>query len=174
MAMNRRLWLAGAVGAAAGTAVGAGGMLVAFPFLFPPPAANDAAPVAVATGGTTARGWQWQFDREAPGRDPIHWANGSGRILRADTGWVLRLEPDFEAGPGPNYWLYLNTRAVGEEPDFNADAGRLRLAALRSFKGAQNYPLPPDLDPSRFHTLTIWCESFSVYIGSGALKAASG
>ena len=113
------------------------------------------------------------FDREAPGRDAVHWANGNGTIVAIDGGHALRLEADFETGPGPNYWIYLNTRAVGEEKDFVADAGRVRLAKLRAFKGAQNYVLPAGLEATGFHTVTIWCETFGAYIGSAVLERAA-
>lgn len=156
-------------GAVLGAAVGAVGMLIAFPYLFPPPPASDAAP----TGGAATTAATFRFDEQAPGRDSVHWANGRGALLRTDAGWVLRLETDFKAGPGPNYWIYLNTRPVGQKKEFTADAGRVKLAKLRSFEGAQNYVLPAGLDPTTFHTVTIWCESFSQYIGSGALQPRS-
>lgn len=155
-----------------GAFAGAAGMLIAFPYLFPPAPAADAAPAALASGTAARR--DFSFDPSAPGRDSVHWADGNGVIARTEAGWVLRLEGDFKAGPGPNYWIYVNTRPVGEESDFNADAGRVRLAKLRSFEGAQNYVLPADFDPRKFHTVTIWCESFGAYIGSGALKPLAG
>jgi hypothetical protein len=168
-----------------GIAIGAGAMLVAYPFLFPPAVGNDAPPLALSTTPTVEAAAQGQavapaaaaaarvfrFDGNAPGRDPIHWANGTGAFVNTAEGWVLRLNGDFRSGPGPNFWIYLNTTAVGEERDFRADRGRVKLAALRSFEGAQNYRLPAGLDPSHFHTLTIWCETFGVYIASGALGA---
>lgn len=184
-------------------AAGAGSMLVAFPYLFPPPLAAEAAPVPLADAApvpladaapvartalaaavptvavratsvkpaapATVAAPVFRFDENAPGRDPIHWANGTGSFVLTAEGWVLRLNDDFRAGPGPNFWLYLNTTAVGEETAFRADRGRVKLALLRSFGGAQNYKLPPGLNPSDFHTLTIWCETFGVYIASGAL-----
>ena len=156
------------LGGVLGVITGAGGMLIAFPFLFPPPVANDAAPKPVDAAAPAMM--TFRLDESAPGRDPVHWANGAGAIIRTAQGAVLRLNADFEAGPGPNFWVYLNTRAVGEEKDFVADAGRIRIAPLKSFKGAQNFMLPEGLDPAKFHTVTIWCESFSAYIGSGVLK----
>jgi hypothetical protein len=158
---------------------GAGAMLVAYPFVFAPPPAADAAPVALVQAApvaplataapVAASGPVFRFDENAPGRDPIHWANGTGRFVLTAEGWVLRLDGNFRAGAGPNFWLYLNTTAVGEEDAFRADRGRIKLAPLRAFAGAQNYRLPAGLDPSQFHTLTIWCETFGVYIASGAL-----
>lgn len=167
-----RTWAARLALAGSGLVVGAGGMLVAYPFLFPPaPAARALAGPAAALPGVTTSAFR--FDETAPGRDPIHWANGSGSFVRTEAGWVLRLHGDFKAGPGPNFWIYLNTRAVGEERAFRADTGRLKLVQLRAFEGAQDYALPAGVDPSTFHTLTIWCETFGVYIASGAIEPAA-
>lgn len=164
---SRSRWPAFVAGGLLGVAVGAGVMLTAYPFVFPPPLASEAAPLAQADAAPQST---FRFDASAPGRDPIHWADGSGALIRTDQGWVLRLDANFKAGPGPNFWLYLNTRAVGEEGDFEADAGRMRLAKLRSFEGAQNYLLPASIDPAAFHTVTVWCETFGAYIASGALR----
>jgi hypothetical protein len=154
-------WIGGTVGLFAGLAI----MLVAFPFLFPPPVVDEPAPAA------SGASLPFTFDVHAPGRDLVHWADGSGSVIRTQAGWVLRINGDFRAGPGPNYWIYLNTVPVGEEGAFRQDQQRVRIAALKSFRGGQNYSLPSELDPARFHTVTIWCESFGVYIGSAALQA---
>jgi hypothetical protein len=154
------------VGGLLGAAFGAGAMLIAFPFLFPPAPGTDPAPFSIAADGVVG----FEFDRAAPGRDMLHWANGTGSLIRTDQGWVLRLEPGFETGPGPDYWLYLNTRPVSDKADFEGDPHRQRLAKLRSFSGAQNYPLPADIDPTRYQSVTIWCETFRAYIGSGVLR----
>jgi hypothetical protein len=151
------------LGGLLGVVAGAGGMLIAFPFLFPPPVVAEAAPAGASKIGT------FRFDETAPGRDSVHWANGTGALHRTESGVVLRLDDGFEAGPGPNYWIYLTTKPVGDEADFNADAGRVRIAQLKSFRGGQNYGLPDGLDISKFHTVTIWCESFGAYIASAAL-----
>jgi hypothetical protein len=148
-----------------GLIAGAGAMLVAFPFIFPPPIVSERPPV----GTTISQIGSFRFDETAPGRDFVHWANGSGGVYRADQMTVLRFNDDFKSGPGPNYWVYLNTVPVGDTRAFTADAGRVRIAQLKSFTGSQNYTLPPGIDLAKFHTVTIWCESFSVYIGSAVL-----
>jgi hypothetical protein len=157
-----------------GAVLGAGAMLVAYPFVFPPPVAGEALPALTYKDAPAAARKGFRFDESAAGRDPIHWANGSGSFVKTDAGWVLRLHGDFKAGPGPNFWIYLNRRAVAEESDFRADAGRLKLTQLRAFEGAQDYQLPAGVDPSDFHTLTIWCETFGAYIASGAIEARPG
>jgi hypothetical protein len=178
-----KLVLIFACGAVLGSLAGAAAMLVAFPFLFPPPPAADPLPLAAGqavvqsapkAAASLATPATFVFDETAPGRDSIHWANGTGRILDTGGGLVLRLDETFVAGPGPAFWVYLNTQAVGDRADFNADAGRIKLAPLRSFSGAQNYALPEGLDLDTVHTVTIWCERFGVYIGSAELVRADG
>jgi hypothetical protein len=163
--MRLRLALAFLLGAVLGTVAGAGGMLIAFPFLFPPPVVAEPAPDAAAA----TKVGTFHLDEQAPGRDLVHWANGSGSVYRTGAATVIRFGDDFRAGPGPNYWVYLNTVPVRDTASFKADNGRVRIAQLKSFTGGQNYVLPPGIDLGRFHTVTIWCESFSVYIGSAVL-----
>lgn len=164
-------WLTFVFGLLIGGVAGAGGMLVAFPFVFPPPVVAETAPAVSAEGNGAGLLGSFRFDETAEGRDFIHWANGTGGVYRDGAMTVLRFDDSFEAGPGPNYWVYLNTVAVGEEDAFNADEGRLKLAPLKSFSGGQNYPLPADVRIEDFRTVTVWCESFGVYIGSASLPS---
>lgn len=161
-----RAWLWLLIGFVAGAGAGAGGMLIAFPFLFPPVIVAEAAPEA---GASTIKAGSFRFDETAKGRDAVHWANGSGGVYQSGGVTTVRLDDDFVAGPGPNYWIYLNTVPVGDETDFLADTKRVRIAPLKSFKGGQNFALPADVKFGEFATLTIWCESFSAYIASAAL-----
>jgi hypothetical protein len=124
--------------------------------------------------------YQWRTGAQARDRR-LHpyarpgdgWANGSGGPYKVDRLTLIRFGEDFRAGPGPNYWVYLNTVSVRGSRAFTADAGRVKIAQLKSFTGGRNYTLPPDVEPdvdlAKFHTVTIWCESFSVYIGSAVL-----
>jgi hypothetical protein len=164
--------LAFILGLVIGAAAGAGGMLVAFPFIFPPPVVAEKAPAASEGGAGAQLLGSFRFDQMAPGRDAIHWANGTGGVYRDGETTIVRFDDSFEAGPGPNYWVYLNTGPVGEEDAFLADSGRLKLAPLKSFTGGQNYPLPAGVRIEDFHTVTVWCESFGVYIGSAAFPEA--
>jgi hypothetical protein len=130
------------VGLITGSIVGAGGMLLAFPFLFPPPVVAEKAPDSQAEDGSVANLGTFRFDETAPGRDAIHWANGTGGLYRSNGMTILRFDDTFETGPGPDYWIYLNTLPVGEKEAFRSDASKIRLARLKSFQSGQNYTLP--------------------------------
>lgn len=163
-----RSWLVLLVGLIVGAVAGAGGMLVAFPYLFPLPVVDEKVPTESA-GGTLKSLGTFKFDETAPGRDRVHWANGTGTIFSSGGRTIVRLEDDFEAGPGPNYWIYLNTKFARDEESFLADAGRIKITPLKSFKRGQNYVLPDEIRIQDFRALTIWCESFSAYIASAKL-----
>ena len=44
------------------------------------------------------------------------------------------------------------------------------LGRLRAFKGSQRYAIPAGLDLSRFQSVIIWCEQFSVLISPADLR----
>ena len=169
--MNRTAigFIAGIViGVLVGVLAGAGAMLVAFPFLFPPPAVNES--VADMAGRDVAALLETRFREGTAGQDAAHWGRGGVRTYRSDDGDVLiELQPDFEVGPGPNFWVYLNSRGgIDDEADFEADGDRQRIARLKSFTGSQVYRA----DAGAFGAagaVTIWCESFGQYIASADL-----
>ena len=108
--------------------------------------------------------------KNAPGRDRIHYANGSGAVFENNQAIVMHcFNDDFKAGPGPNFWVYLNTVPVGEGPGVQAPM------LISKTCTSEVIHRRPELCRScgdrhwQFQTVTIWCESFSVYIGSAAL-----
>ena len=149
-------------GGVLGFIAGAGLMLIIFPFLFPP------APVDESVNGNGAELiTQSHFRPDAPGQDAGHWGKGKLKTYRSADGFVLlELQADFEVGPGPNFWLYLNGAAdIDTEEDFYADESRIKVAKLKSFTGSQVYKISAE-DYKKAKSLTIWCETFGQYIAS--------
>lgn len=98
--------------------------------------------------------------------DPIHYGKGAVTVYKD----LLRLESDFEVGPGPKYHVYLVpeeevTPSTAVEKTMFIDLGR-----LRAFKGSQNYPIPSGVDLKKFPQAVIWCEQFSVLISPARLE----
>ena len=83
-----------------------------------------------------------RFREGTVGQDAVHWGRGGVRAYRSDDGDVLiELQSDFEVGPGPNFWVDLNSRGgIDDEADFEGDAGRQRIARLKSFTGVTGLP----------------------------------
>jgi hypothetical protein len=164
------------IGLALGITGGAGGMLVAFPYVFPPEPVDEAAPlVAGDQPADTRLVFSFRFDERAEARDFLHWANGGGMIIRTAEGFALHLDARFASAAGPDFRLYLNTRAIATKADFEGDAGKVEIRKLKAFKGSQTYALPREvagkpLDPSAFHSVTIWCKFFNAYVGTAPIE----
>lgn len=155
-------------GVVVGAAVGGGGMLVAFPFIFPPAEVNETLQVARAEEVRLAA--TGRFAEDAPGQDAAHWGRGTLRLydMPGDT-LALEIQPDFKVGPGPNFWVYLNSvPGIVDIPSFKADAGRVKVAKLKSFSGSQVYEIERS-DYESAESVTIWCETFGQYITSADL-----
>ena len=143
---------------------GGGIMLFWFSHLFPLPMVNE----TVAEGMTELL--QSSFRQNVEGHDPLHWARGDIKVYQDDSGqYLIEFQSNFEVGPGPNLWLYINTdKNIDEERDFKADKQRRRITKVKSYQGSQVYKLSPEQIKDA-KALTIWCESFGQYIGSANL-----
>jgi hypothetical protein len=98
--------------------------------------------------------------------DPIHWGKGDVTVY----GDVIRLEENFEVGPGPKFHLYLVPETVITPNTPIHKTMFVDLGRLRSFKGSQNFAVPPGLDLRRYPYLVVWCEQFNVLISPAKLQ----
>ena len=136
--------------AAAGFALG----IYALPILVAPPAPSGAE-IAAQVAGARFTG---TFRRDLRGSDALHW--GEGTVAIGADSIVL----DGELAPGPDYKLYLSPEFVETEADFLRVRPRmLRVGDVRTFKGFE-VSLDPSIDPSRYDTVVVWCESFGQFI----------
>jgi hypothetical protein len=94
--------------------------------------------------------------------DGIHNAEGQVKVLRLnDSTNFLRLE-DFKATNGPDLYVYLSVDKSAS--DF------VNLGRLKGNVGNQNYEIPEGTDLSKYTTVLIWCQAFSVLFGSADLE----
>jgi len=159
-------WLAvflfgGALGAAFGVALG----FFLFPFVFPPPEAMDRLTQAEASK-LVAKG---QFIHANPS-DPIHYGKGGVSVYEN----VVFLHEDFEVGPGPAFHVVLVPSADIRDAGQVTGTMFVDLGALRAFKGSQKYPIPAGVDLTKFPSVVIWCEQFSVLISPADLTFEQG
>ncbi len=149
-------FLGGVLGTGFGVALG----FFFFPFVFPPPPANESLSEAdrsalVATG---------IFIHANPS-DPVHYGKGKVRVYER----AVFLESDFEVGPGPAFHVYLVPKPTIRA---NADLKEqmyVDLGGLRAFKGSQRYPIPAGVDLKKYPSVIIWCQAFSVLISPADL-----
>lgn len=94
--------------------------------------------------------------------DGIHNAEGQAKVIKLGDGSnFLRLE-DFRSTNGPDLYVYLSTDKGNS--DF------VNLGRLKGNIGDQNYKIPEGADLSKYDTVLIWCQAFSVLFGSAELR----
>lgn len=52
------------------------------------------------------------------------------------------------------------------------DGKYVSLGKLKGNKGSQNYTVPDEVDPSRYISVSIWCDRFDVSFGAAELARA--
>ena len=108
-----------------------------------------------------------RFNRDSPGSDPLHWGEGS---IRVSSGKLV-FEKDVKFAPGPDYRIYLSRKFVETKSEFSAiKSDAIEIAKLRTFSGPLEFELPPGLNIHEYDNVTIWCETFSMYIASARLE----
>ncbi|MEN3584436.1 DM13 domain-containing protein [Streptomyces sp. ZYX-F-203] len=105
--------------------------------------------------------------------DHEHPTTGAVTLVRlADGGHVVRLE-GLDTSNGPDLRVWLTDAPVLEGRDgwhvFD-DGAHVDLGGLKGNKGSQNYPVPEDVDPSAYTSVSIWCDRFDVSFGAAELR----
>lgn len=123
------------------------------------------APTPAEVGAQVAAAhYKGAFRRDLKDSDALHWGEGIVSINVQSVALMGRL------APGPDYKLYLSPEFVETEFDFNRLKPRMiRVGDVKTF---ENFivPLPPGIDPSRYNTVVIWCESFGQFISAAQYR----
>lgn len=141
-------------------ALGFGLGVYLLPILTAPPAPTGqelAAPAAQAL-------WRGEFRRDLKDSDALHWGEGTVAVGPRFISLQGRL------APGPDYKLYLSPEFVETEADFlRLKAQMARVGDVKTF---DNFllPVPEGLDPGRYTTVIVWCESFGQFISAARYR----
>jgi len=137
--------------------------IYALPIITAPPA-PDLSMVEQAAAGSEFSG---EFSRDRVDSDSLHWGEGRFSIGPDSISFIGRLSP------GPDYRLYLSPEFVETEADF--ERLKHRMVQASEVKTFDNFlvPLMEGVDPAKFNTAIVWCESFGEYITSGLYERRS-
>ena len=130
--------------------------IYALPILTAPSAPSEA---AIKVVSSEAR-YTAQFRRDLKDSDALHWGEGTVSVGPEYITFMGRLSP------GPDYKLYLSPEFVETEADFNRlKSSMVRVGDVKTF---ENFvvEVPPDIDPSKFTSVIVWCEAFGEFITS--------
>lgn len=158
--MRARTWMLLAASHLAVLALGFALGVYMLPILTAPEAPSRQAVQAEAEGAR----FTGTFRRDLKDSDALHWGEGKVSV----TARAIALEG--ELAPGPDYKLYLSPAFVETEADFK----RLKPAMVRvgEVKTFRNFlvPLPPGVDPARYTTVVVWCETFGEFISAAQYR----
>ncbi len=166
--MMNKTFLVGVVALLVGIVAGAGGMLLAFPFLFPPVEVNEQLR-NVDSKSTIASGTFIHPDPD----DRAHWGKGNVRVVQGGDGLEVFLEPDFEVGPGPDYYAYFVAASDIVTNDQFEQAEKTMISRLKSFRGSQVYAVMSDVPEPQRQSVVVWCRTFGMLITSATLTPAT-
>lgn len=148
-----------------GFLVGLAAMLIAYPFIFPPPILNEKL-VNAETKTLVATGY---FIHPNP-KDFIHYGQGSVSVYKDKHQYEIILNKDFKVGPGPAFHVFLSDANNIKTNAAFKNSKNYDLGSLKSFQGSQIYSIPRHIDLSTIRSVVIWCVSFSQLITSAELK----
>jgi len=134
--------------------VGFGAGIYVLPILTAPPAPSESEINAI----TSQAKYTAEFKRELKDSDALHW--GEGRVSIGSQSITLM----GKLAPGPDYKLYLSPKFVETEADFKRlKSSMVRVGDVKTF---ENFvvKLPAGVDPSKFNSVIVWCESFGQFI----------
>ena len=135
-------------------AIGFGLGVYTLPILIAPPAPSGIE-VAAAAANATFKG---QFRRDLKDSDALHWGEGTVSVSRTSVALAGEL------APGPDYKLYFSPEFVETEADFQRLKPKMvRVGDVKTFRNFL-VAVPESIDPARYNTVIVWCESFSQFI----------
>jgi hypothetical protein len=115
----------------------------------------------MATAKVLASGPFYNIDRTGKGMAKIYEMPDGTRVLRLDNFYVT-INSDLE--------LRLSELPAPHSTEESVQAPFKGLGVLKATTGSMNYPLPRDVDVSRYHSIVVWCElTHNAYAGA-ALK----
>ncbi len=126
---------------------------------------SEALPVSMAQASMqptlVASGAFHAVSHETEGKAMIYETSDGKRVLRFT---------DFKTSNGPDVQVYLVGAPDATDNDTVRRAGFVTLGGLKGNIGDQNYELPPDVDLSKYRSVTIWCRRFGVNFATAPLS----
>ncbi|MCL4744482.1 MAG: DM13 domain-containing protein [Burkholderiaceae bacterium] len=156
--MVRFVWLLISHSVVAAVAFAAG--IYVLPILIAPAPPTDS---QLAELASTAQ-FKGEFRRDLEGSDALHW--GEGTIMVSARAVALK----GRIAPGPDYKLYLAPEFVRNKEEFVRL--KSKMARVGDVKTFENFvvAIPESVDPGKYNTAIVWCESFGQFITAGKYR----
>ena len=98
-----------------------------------------------------------------------HPTGGTATIYRMGDGPLMLRFTNFKTSNGPNVHVYLVGADEPKDSETVLHSGFIDLGPIKGNIGDQNYALGSDVDLSKYHSVSIWCQRFRVNFGAASL-----
>jgi hypothetical protein len=96
--------------------------------------------------------------------------NGGWKIVKRGETKIIQFNENFKTRSGPDLKLFLSSTPIGKLSGKIVGETSIKIGALISNKGAQEYVIPNEYDLADFRSLVIHCEAYSHLWGGADLK----
>jgi Electron transfer DM13 len=99
----------------------------------------------------------------------LHPTEGTATVYRlGDGSRVLRFS-NFKTSNGPDVHVYMVAADDAKDQATVLQSGFIDLGVIKGNIGDQNYSIGPDVDLSKYRSVSVWCKRFSVNFGAAPL-----
>ena len=95
---------------------------------------------------------------------------GKAKIVNMNGKRYLKFDEAFSTGEGPDVKIILHQDS--KVPAKVKEGNYITLTPIKSFKGAQTYEIPENVNLDDYQSVGIWCEEFNATFGYASLEKA--
>jgi hypothetical protein len=99
----------------------------------------------------------------------LHPTEGTATVYRLGDGSRVLRFTKFKTSNGPDVHVYMVAADDAKDHATVLHAGFIDLGLIKGNIGDQNYTIGPDVDLSKYRTVSVWCKRFSVNFGAAPL-----
>ena len=96
----------------------------------------------------------------------LHPTEGTATVYRLGDGSCVLRFTNFNTSNGPDVHVYMVAGDDARDHATVLHSGFIDLGVIKGNIGDQNYSIGPDVDLSKYRTVSIWCKRFSVNFGA--------
>ena len=101
---------------------------------------------------------------------PQHRVSGRAEVIKRDDGRHVLSLSDFVSDAGPDVYIILSSARKPRTDVAIRNSDYVLISVRKALTGDQQYELPPDIDPARYHSVGVWCQQYTVMFGAAALR----
>jgi Electron transfer DM13 len=99
----------------------------------------------------------------------VHPTEGTATIYQVGDGSRVLRFTNFRTTNGPNVHVYMVAAGDAKDSASVPRAGFIDLGPIKGNVGDQNYAFGPGVDLSKYRSVSVWCQRFSVNFGTAPL-----